>query len=197
MTPTALMTHVKPQMLKRRSREIAAEGVEKAKEWVGRQDKPPVDSKILAFQNALNTCSSRQSLETTLTENIRPCSFRPFVNSNALLWDTVFEHLSGVGGDGARVRPEIKAIYDLPDTVGFSLAHAPKDLSESLGQFTSFCWYFPDNDLSYRGDGHIYLNHYIRDPRSGVVINNVHNYVWSSKNAFSCHLRQERPSPST
>ena len=66
-------------------------------------------------------------------------------------------------------------MYDLPDTVGFALAHAPKDLDESLGQFTSFCWYFPDNDLSRRGNGHVYLNQYIRDPRTGVVINNVHN----------------------
>ena len=173
MAPTALLTHVKQPMLKRRSREIAAEGVEKAKEWIGGQDKPVVDEKIIAFQNALNTCASRQVLDSMLTENIRPCSFRPFVNSNALLWGTIFDYQSGVGGGGARVRPEIKAVYDLPDTVGFSLAHAPKDLDESLGQFTSFCWYFPDNDLSRRGNGHIYLNQYIRDPRDGVVINNI------------------------
>ena len=175
MAPTALLTHVKQPMLKRRSREIAAEGVEKANEWIGGQDKTVVDSKIIAFQNALNTCPSRQVLETTLSDNIRPCSFRPFVNSNALLWGTVFDYQAGVGGGGARVRPEIKAVYDLPDTIGFSLAHAPKDLDESLGQFTSFCWYFPDNDLSRRGNGHIYLNQYIRDPRAGVAVNNVND----------------------
>ncbi len=174
MAPTALLTHIKQPMLKRRSREIAAEGIDKAKEWIGGQDKAVVDSKIIAFQNALNTCASRQALEATLNDNIRPCSFRPFVNSNALLWDTIFDYQAGVGGGGARVRPEIKAVYDLPDTIGFSLAHAPKDLDESLGQFTSFCWYFPDNDLSRRGNGHIYLNQYIRDPRTGVVINNIH-----------------------
>ena len=173
MAPTALLTHVKQPMLKRRSREIAAEGIEKAREWIDGQDKPVVDSKIIAFQNALNTCVSRAALDQVLNENIRPCSFRPFVNSNALLWGTIFDFQAGVGGGGARVRPEIKAVYDLPDTVGFSLAHAPKDLDESLGQFTSFCWYFPDNDLSRRGNGHIYLNHYIRDPRSGEVLNNV------------------------
>ncbi len=175
MAPTALLTHVKRPMLKRRSREIAADGVPKAQEWIGGQDKHVVDSKITAFQNALNTCTSKQSLESTLNDNIRLCSFRPFVNSNALLWGTIFDYQAGVGGGGARVRPEIKAIYDLSETVGFSLAHAPKDLDESLGQFTSFCWYFPDNDLSRRGNGHIYLNHYIRDPRSGVVMNNVHS----------------------
>ena len=174
MAPTALLTHVKQPMLKRRSREIASEGVIKAQEWIGGQDKPVVESKILAFQNALNTCTSRQELDSVLAENIRPCSFRPFVNSNALLWGTIFDYQAGIGGGGARVRPEIKAVYDLPDTVGFSLAHAPKDLDESLGQFTSFCWYFPDNDLSRRGNGHIYLNHYIRDVHTNAVINNIH-----------------------
>ena len=177
MAPTALLTHVKQPVLKRRSREIAADGTPKAQEWIGGQDKTVVESKILAFQSALQTCTSRQELESILTDNIRPCSFRPFVNSNALLWGRIFDYQAGVGGGGARVRPEIKAVYDLPDTVGFSLAHAPKDLDESLGQFTSFCWYFPDNDLSRRGNGHVYLNQYIRDPQSGIVINNVHQDI--------------------
>jgi len=174
MAPTALLTHVKQPMLKRRSREIASEGIVKAREWIGGQDKPVVDVKITAFQNALNTCASRNEMDAVLTENIRPCSFRPFVNSNAFLWGTVFDYQAGVGGGGARIRPEIKAIYERDDTVGFSLAHAPKDLDEDLGQFTSFCWYFPDNDLSRRGNGHIYLNQYIPNTRTNAVINNVH-----------------------
>lgn len=177
MAPTALLTHVKQPMLKRRSREIAAGGVEKAKEWIGGQDKTVVNEKIVAFQNALNTCANRQELELTLNSNIRPCSFRPFVNSNALLWDTIFDYQAGVGGGGARIRPEIRAVYERDDTVGFSLAHAPKDLDESLGQFTSFCWYFPDNDLSRRGNGHIYLNQYISNTRTNEVINNVNETV--------------------
>ncbi|MCD7726324.1 MAG: N-6 DNA methylase [Clostridiales bacterium] len=173
MAPTALLTHVKQPMLKRRSREIASEGVPKAREWIGRQDKAVVDSKIEAFQKALNTCANRQELDSVLTENIRPCSFRPFVNSNALLWDTIFEYQSGIGGGGARIRPEIKAVYDYDNTIGFALAHAPKDLDESLGQFASFCWYFPDNDLSRRGNGHVYLNQYIPDTRTNQVVNNI------------------------
>lgn len=174
MAPTALLTHVKQPMLKRRSREISSDGITKAREWIGGQDKPVVDDKISAFQNALKSCTSRQELDNVLNQNIRPCSFRPFVNSNALLWDRIFEYQAGVGGGGARIRPEIKAVYDRPDTVGFALAHAPKDLDESLGQFTSFCWYFPDNDLSRRGNGHVYLNQYIPDTRTNAVVNNVH-----------------------
>ena len=116
----------------------------------------------------------RNEMDDVFTENIRPCSFRPFVNSNAFLWRTIFDYQAGGGGGGARIRPKIKAIYEWDDTVGFSLAHAPKDLDEDLGQFTSFCWYFPDNDLSRRGNGHIYLNQYIPNPRTNTVINNVH-----------------------
>ena len=175
---TALITHVKQPMLKRRSREINSGGIPKAREWVGQQDvgseKRLPDKKIQAFQDALRTCSSRQELDTVLEENIRLCSFRPYVNSNTLIWDTIFEYqIRATDGKGARIRPEIKAVYELPNTVGFALAHAPKDLAESLGQFTSFCWYLPDNDLSRRGDGHVYLNQYIPNPRTGAVINNI------------------------
>ncbi len=177
MAPTALLTHVKQPILKRRSREIAADGLQKAREWIGGQDKPVVDSKIEAFQKALQSCASSQTLEDVLNNNIRLCSFRPFVNSYALLWNTIFEYQANVGGGGARVRPEIRAVYELTDTVGFSLAHAPKDLDESLGQFSSFCWYFPDNDLSRRGNGHVYLNQYIRDTRSGETTNNVNSKI--------------------
>lgn len=174
MAPTALLTHVKQPMLKRRSREISSGGIQKAREWIGRQDKNVVDEKITAFQDALRTCNTRQELDGILSENIRPCSFRPFVNSNALLWEKIFDYQAGVGGGGARIRPEIKAVYSSEDTVGFALAHAPKDLAESLGQFTSFCWYFPDNDLSRRGDGHIYLNQYIPNTRTNEIVNNLH-----------------------
>lgn len=174
MAPTALLTHIKQPMLKRRSREIAANGIEKAEEWIGRQDKKVVPVKIEAFQNALKSCATRQELDNILSNNIRPCSFRPFVNSNAFLWDVIFEYQAGVGGGGARIRPEIKAIYNKDDTIGFALAHAPKDLDEALGQFASFCWYFPDNDLSRRGNGHVYLNQYIPNTQTNAVVNNIH-----------------------
>lgn len=174
MAPTALVTHVKQPMLKRRSREIAAQGILKAREWIDKQDRKVEEAKIKAFQDAMNTCTSRQEMDRMFEENIRPCSFRPYVTSNALLWDTVFRYQFRVAGHGARIRPEIKAIYEQEDTVGFSLAHAPKDLDEKLGQFASFCWYFPDNDLCGRGGGHIYLNQYIPNKKINTVVNNLH-----------------------
>ncbi len=178
LAPTALLTHVNRNMLRRRSREIAKDGEIKAAEWIGRQDKKVAKEKILAFKAALNSCPAA-SLEQVFQDNIISCSFRPFVNSYAFLWETAFRHQAGVGGGGARMRPEIKAVYEREETIGFSLAHAPKDLDESLGQFASFCWYFPDNDLSRRGNGHIYLNQYVPDAQSGRIVNNVHHTLLS------------------
>lgn len=174
LAPTALLTHVKLPMLKRRSREIASGGITTAREWIDKQDKKVVDEKILAFQSALNTCNSRAELDNVLSESIQPISFRPYVNSNVLLWDEVFKHLAGVAGGGTRIRPEIEMVYREESTIGFALAHAPKDLDDSLGQFTSFCWYFPDNDLSKRGNGHVYLNQY-PDESTGKIKNNIHS----------------------
>lgn len=173
MAPTALFTHVKMSMLKRRSREIAAGGIDAARAWINRQDKKVVDAKIIAFQQAMNTCSNRHELDAALSAAIKPCSFRPFVNSNVLLWDVVLEHVGSVGGGGTRIRPEIRKMYDTEGTVGFALSHAPKDLDELLGQFASFCWYFPDNDLSKRGNGHVYMNQYV-DMATGNIFNNIH-----------------------
>jgi len=172
LAPTALLTHVKGPMLKRRSRDIETGGIIAAKEWIDRQDKKVEDVKIEAFQRAVSSCSSRPALNKVLTDSIRPCSFRPYLNSNVILWDEIFNQLGSVGGGGTRIRPEIRTMYDIDDTIGFSLSHAPKDLNEALGQFASFCWYFPDNDLSKRGNGHIYLNRYV-ERGTGQIINNV------------------------
>ena len=171
MAPTALLTHVNAALLKRRSREIREGGVNVANQWIGQQDKKVPESKIRAFCQALSSLPESISLENLLTDSIRPCSFRPYVNSNVLLCDSIFSHLARVGGGGTRIRPEIRRMYDTEGTIGFSLSHAPKDLDESLGQFVSFCWYFPDNDLSRRGNGHIYLNQYVDSNGRNVITN--------------------------
>lgn len=160
LAPTAIFTHVKAQMLKRRSREIAANGAEESMVWFSGQDRPPKEEKVNAFQNALNDCGDRRAMDQTLSDNIRPYSFRPFLTSNVLLWQDVLMKYSRIGGGGTRLRPEIIKAYSNQNTIGFAMAHAPKDLNPTLSQFVSFCWYYPDNDMCTRGNSHIYMNQY-------------------------------------
>lgn len=172
LAPTAIFTHVKSPMLKRRSKDIATGGATTAHEWFSRQDRPPKDEKIVAFQTALNNCGNAQSIDALLTQNICKYSFRPFLISNVLLWKDLLQTYSRIGGGGTRLRPEIIKAYENPNTVGFAMAHAPKDLNPTLSQFVSFCWYYPDNDMCTRGNSHIYMNQY---PQNGTdaMENNV------------------------
>lgn len=105
-------------------------------------------------------------MDQTLADNIKPYSFRPFFTSNVLLWKELLVKYSHIGGGGTRLRPEIISAYSHKDTIGFAMAHAPKDLNPALSQFVSFCWYHPDNDMCTRGNSHIYVNQY-PDKRSG------------------------------
>jgi hypothetical protein len=160
LAPTAIFTHVKAPMLKRRSREIASNGSDDAMVWFSEQDRPPKEEKVIAFRNALNDCGDRRAMDQTLSDNIHPYSFRPFLTSNVLLWQDVLMKYSRIGGGGTRLRPEIIKAYSERDTIGFAMAHAPKDLNPTLSQFVSFCWYYPDNDMCTRGNSHIYMNQY-------------------------------------
>lgn len=101
-------------------------------------------------------------------------SFRPFVLSNVLLWRDLLQKYAQIGGGGTRLRPEIISAYAQPDTIGFAMAHAPKDLNPTLSQFVSFCLYYPDNDMCTRGNSHIYLNQYPRADAS-TMENNVNS----------------------
>ncbi len=171
LAPTAIFTHVKAPMLKRRSREIASNGVDDARFWFAGQDRPPQEEKISAFQNALNDCGDRRTMDQTLSDNIHPYSFRPFLTSNVLLWQDVLMKYSRIGGGGTRLRPEIIKAYSDQNTIGFAMAHAPKDLNPTLSQFVSFCWYYPDNDMCTRGNSHIYMNQYPN--KQGEMISNI------------------------
>ena len=160
LAPTALFTHVKAPILKRRSKDIATGGTTVAHSWFAHQNRPPEDDKITAFQTALNNSGNLQTIDALLTRNIKAYSFRPYLTSNVLLWKDVLRDYSSVGGGGTRLRPEIIKAYDDPTTIGFAMAHAPKDLNPTLSQFVSFCWYYPDNDMCTRGNSHIYMNQY-------------------------------------
>lgn len=176
LAPTAIFTHVKAPMLKRRCRDIFAGGAAAAHDWFSGQDRIPDDEKIVAFQAALNSCGSTQSMDATLTANIKRYSFRPYLTSHVLLWQDVLRHYATVGGGGTRLRPEIVKGFSNPNTIGFAMAHAPKDLNPTLSQFVSFCWYYPDNDMCTRGNSHIYMNQYA-DKRTGEFSNNINQQL--------------------
>lgn len=171
LAPTALFTHVKAAMLKRRSKDIAIGGQESGNPWFVNQDKPPKEEKIKAFQDALNECGGLSSIDQLLTENIHPYSFRPYLRSNVLLWTELLQKYARIGGGGTRLRPELIKAYSDENTVGFAMAHAPKDLNPTLSQFVSFCWYYPDNDMCTRGNSHIYMNQYPRSDSEGMENN--------------------------
>lgn len=160
LAPTAIFTHVKPAMLKRRSKDIASSGIEAGELWFSNQDKPPRKEKLNTFYKALCECGDLQSIDQLLTENIHIYSFRPFLRSNVLLWTELLQKYARIDGGGTRLRPELIKAYSNNNTIGFAMAHAPKDLNPTLSQFVSFCWYYPDNDMCTRGNSHIYMNQY-------------------------------------
>lgn len=172
LAPTAAFTHVKAAMLKRRSKDIATGGVVSGHPWFVHQDKPPKDEKVEAFYSALNACGNAKSIDDLLSNNIHRYSFRPYLTSNVLLWTDLLKQYARVGGGGTRLRPEIIKAYSDENTIGFAMAHAPKDLNPTLSQFVSFCWYYPDNDMCTRGNSHIYMNQYPQKRGEGMI-NNV------------------------
>ena len=172
LAPTAIFTHVKSAILKRRSKEIASGGVPAAKPWFVKQDRAPKDGKIYAFQTALNNCGDAQSIDRLLATNIKTYTFRPFLTSNVLLWPDLLKQYARVEGGGTRLRPEIISAYENANTIGFAMAHAPKDLNPTLSQFVSFCWYYPDNDMCSRGNSHIYMNQF-PEKRTGQMVANI------------------------
>ena len=158
-------------MLKRRSKEIAQRGIEAAHEWLSKQDRPPKDDKIIVFQNALKNCGGIDNIDQLMDERIKTYAFRPFMTSNVLLWKELLQSYKA-GGGGTRLRPEIVTAFEDKETIGFAMAHAPKDLNPTLSQFVSFCWYYPDNDMCSRGNSHIYMNQYISG-KNGELQGNI------------------------
>lgn len=141
--------------------DFSDDSVEAAVAWTkGSGQKKAEDTKILDFQDRLKKIGTPRQVDTFISKRITPYSFRPFLTSRLFLWKELLQDWKGVGGGGTRYRGEIMEAYSSEDTIGFSVAHAPKDIDSDLGQFVSFCWYYPDNDLCSRGNGHIYMNQY-------------------------------------
>ena len=156
LAPTHLLVHTSEGQLKRRSKFIAKPENDYAtikERWYSGQQKPPPASKI--------NDSIRVRLEkAVVTQSIYKYSYRPFLEAFVLLDEKLLDELRNMEGGGTRDRPEIRAAYKNKNVFGFAVAPAPEDLGQSLHKFSSFCWNVPDNDLSTRGNAHIFCNYF-------------------------------------
>ena len=155
LAPSNLLVHTKKPVLIRRSRDIASSSkdYEALKEkWFSRQQKPPGERKLTkAVRSAMNAAASEPN-------SVRDYSYRPFLQMYALLTPEVLSALRRTQGGGTRARPEVLSAFKNKKVVGLAVAPSPKELAGKLTQFASFCWGVPDNDLSRRGNAHIFCN---------------------------------------
>lgn len=181
LAPTSIFTHIKKPILKRRSKDIMSRGTAAAEEWMSHQDKPPKEVETKYFKEQLSAYGNLSDVDNLMDSNIVDYSFRPFLPMKAFLWQDLLQRFARVGGGGTRRRPEISAAFSSDKTVGFALSHSPKDQKDILKQFTSFCWYYPDNDLCRRGNSYIYLNQYpVKGTHNTVINNNIHKSLCDS-----------------
>lgn len=177
LAPTSLFVHVARPMLVRRSREIADlknDPETLLHRWFSGQDKPPDKEKL-----SPNIRRILQSAAQSKPENefVRSYDYRPFLTMSALISEAVLQELSITGGGGTRHRPEVIAAFSVPETVGIAVSPAPKDIGDELHRFVSFCWNLPDNDLSRRGNAHVFCNLFPENKGKGkwdrTPINNI------------------------
>ncbi|MDD5430687.1 MAG: N-6 DNA methylase [Candidatus Pacebacteria bacterium] len=158
LAPSSIFVHVDEPILMRRSREIADEGNETSAlidRWYRGQDRPPSKSK---FSPEIRS-AFREELDSH-PENMKKYSYRPMLNLPAFISENILRKLAQTGGGGTRYRPEILKAYGDGRTIGIAVAPAPKELGPELRRFASFCWYLPDNDLSKRGNAHVFCNYF-------------------------------------
>lgn len=156
LAPTHLLVHSSEGQLKRRSKFIAKVENDYAiikEKWYSGQQKPPPEAKI-------NDAVRNKLQKAVASHNIYKYSYRPFLESFVLLDENLLDELGKTKGGGMRDRPEIRAAYKNKNVFGFAVAPAPEDLGMSLHKFSSFCWNIPDNDLSTRGNAHIFCNYF-------------------------------------
>jgi type I restriction-modification system DNA methylase subunit len=172
LAPTSIFTHIKAPMLKRRSKDIVQRGIVAAEDWMSNQDKPPKNEEVEFFARQLSEYGDANAVDALLNSNIVDYAFRPFLPVKAFLWQDLLQRFSHVGGGGTRRRPEISRAFSKQNTMGFAISHSPKDQKDTLKQFASFCWYYPDNDLCRRGNSYIYLNQYPTSRAPDAMIKN-------------------------
>jgi len=183
LAPTGLFVHTAKPMLVRRTREIADSRNDPEtllERWFSGQDKPPNKEKLSSDIRKILHNATRSKPES---EFVRSYDYRPFLTMSALISEPVLQELSGVGGGGTRHRPEVIAAFSVPETIGIAVSPAPKDIGEELHRFVSFCWNLPDNDLSRRGNAHVFCNLFPENKTKGdwdrTPINNINESLLS------------------
>lgn len=154
LAPTHLLVHTSKGQLKRRSKFISKPentySLIKEK-WYSGQSKPPPEKKLTPEVKILLEHAANRDC-------IRSYSYRPFVSAYVLLDGNLLSSLASQEGSGTRDRPEIRAAFADKRVFGFAVSPAPEDIGDSLHKFSSFCWNVPDNDLSARGNAHVFCN---------------------------------------
>ena len=152
---TALV-HVDRLQLVRRSKALSTLPFKPYSElrsgWFEGQAKPPKEEKL--------TGEVRSAIGNAVTgkaPTIVNYTFRPFVRSQVILDDGIFQALVGLGGGGTRDRPEIRAAF-AQGAKAILVAPAPRDLGSTLTRFVSFAWDLPDNDNASRGNAMVYCD---------------------------------------
>lgn len=159
LAPSSLFVHADEPILFRRSRDIANNEVSVSdllSRWYRGQDRPPNAAK---FSTTVRTAFSNL-LKSRTEDQVAMYSYRPLLNLPAVISEDVLRVLVRAPGGGTRYRPEIVSAYRDTRTFGIAVAPSPKDLGEKLQRFVSFCWYLPDNDLSKRGNAHVFCNYF-------------------------------------
>ncbi len=155
LAPSNLLVHTKRPILLRRSKEVArlTNGYEAIRrEWFAGQRRPPARDKLTeAVRKALGNAATNPSA-------VHVYSYRPFLQMCVLLTPDLLHALRNAPGGGTRSRPEVMSAFRNEQVIGLAVAPSPKELSGDLAQFASFCWNLPDNDLSRRGNAHVFCN---------------------------------------
>ena len=152
LAPTHLLVHFSKGQLSRRCKYIGdiSHSYEDIKtRWYSGQAKPPTERKLtLAVRNAISVAS----------RNSTRYSYRPFLEAYVNDDESLLNELRNTSGGGMRDRPEVRSAYSDASVFGFAVAPAPAEISSRINKFCSFCWWLPDNDLSTRGNAHVFCN---------------------------------------
>jgi len=124
------------------------------RDWYSGQQKVPAASKFSPeVRGAIGRVAARN-------DSYRSYAFRPLMHLPALLSEEVLSILAAQPNSGTRARPEVLSAFQAEDTIGMSIAPAPKELGEEIHRYVSFCWGIPDNDLCSRGNAQILCNQF-------------------------------------